>query len=203
MSGHLGVHRTIGNHLSNVGLTDSALTLEQDVAVVVGLRMLGGQVFPQGGLPGKLGVAPGAGYLDDGRGCGMLAVGQPRFVPTSMGRQIGRAREPLITFGTSVLDVGYPGAPVLSQLERVLVELSAKFALIRTQPVFDLSQLRPRLLGDFNDVERRIDVSGDHSLVRTQDHGTGHRTAGVLVELQSSRVFLLRPLQKLLGRASP
>lgn len=204
VSGYLGGQRTLGDRLSDISLTNSScLRVQRDVAIVISLRVLRGQVFPQGRLPGKLGVASGAWYLDASRGGRTLAAVQSRFVPATMGRQIRWAREPLVALGTSVFNVGYPGAPVLRQLERVLVQLPAEFALVRPEPVFNLGQLRACLLGDFNDVKRRIDVAGDHRFVGAQDHGAGHRAARVLVELQPPGVLLLRPLQKLLGRACP
>lgn len=201
MSGDLRVERSLCHRLSDVDLTHAALSVHENV--VVGLRVLAGQVLPERSLPGELGVAPGAGYLYGGRRGRLLAVDGPGLVPASMRGEIGGAREPLVALRTPVLDVGYPGAPVLGQLKRVLVQLPAELALVRAQPVLDLCELRPRLFGDFNDVEGRIDVSRDDCLVRAEDHGAGDRAAGVLVELQPPRVLLLRPLHELLGGAGP
>lgn len=126
VSGDLGVQRTLGNHLNDVSLTNSSSLLQHHVivvviVVVVGLWMLTGQVFPQRCLPGELRVAPGARYLDTSGRRRMFSVGQSWFMPASVRGQIRRTRESLVAFWTSVLDVGYPGAPVLGQLERVLV----------------------------------------------------------------------------------
>ena len=205
MSGYLGVQRTIVNHLNNISLTNSGSLRVQNnvvvVVVVICLWMLAGQMFPQRCLPGELGVAPGARYLNTCRGRGMFAISQSRFVPASMRCQVGRTGEPLVAFGASILDMSYPRASVLGQLERVLVQLPAEFALIWAEPVLDLGQLRSRLLGDFNDVEGWINVSRDHRLVRAQDHSARYRAAGVLVKFQPSGVLLLWPLEKFFTRS--
>lgn len=187
MSGHLVGQLAVRGCLSDVRFADSFLTIDNSVViiaatdVVVGFWMLSGQVFPQGGLPGEFGLASGARDLRAGprrrrrrrggrrrRGRrGILGVGQSGLVPTSMRRQISRAREPLVALRTTVLHVGDPGATMLRQLEGVLVKLSAELALIRPEPILNLGQLGARFLRDLDDVEGGIDVAGHHCLVRT------------------------------------
>lgn len=209
MSGHLAGQLIGRNHLGDVRFTNGFFTIGNGVIVIaattdviVGFRMLSGQVLPQSGLPGEFGVAPGAGNLGVGprrggrrrrRGRGAVVIGQPGLVPASMGRQIGRTGEPLVALGTTIFHVSDPGASMLRQLESVLVKLSAELTPVRPEPIFNFGQFGARLLRDLDDVEGWIDVAGHHRLVRAKDHGARHRAAGVLVEFKSPGVLLLRP----------
>lgn len=72
VSGHLVGQLAGRERLSDVRFADGLLAVDGGVVVIaatgviIGLRMLGGQVLPESGLPGELGLASGAGNLHVG-----------------------------------------------------------------------------------------------------------------------------------------
>jgi hypothetical protein len=124
-----------------------------------------------------------------------VVVGRPGFVPASVRSQVGGTVEDFITLGAAILDVYYPGAPVLGQSESVFVELLAEATDVVAYVVLDFGEFGFGLFGDFDDVEGGIDVALPHDevLVGAQlpDDGPGDRRAVVLVEVELPRGLVL------------
>jgi len=70
VSGHLVGQLRAGDRLHDVWFADPDFLILNATVVVIaaGFRMLRGEMLPQGGLPGELGVASGARDLHGGPG---------------------------------------------------------------------------------------------------------------------------------------
>lgn len=100
-----------------------------------------------------------------------------------------------------------PRASMLRQSKSIFIELLTEPTNVISDVVLDLCELGFRLVGDLNDIKRRVDVTLSHHevLVRPQlpDDGARDRRAVILVEVELPRGlgFLGRRVRRaLLGR---